>query len=147
MLSQQRIRHPSARGNQTSRLPGSRRRVSCLCAGLLLLGVLPCPGGAVRDGFRSTAMSRNDDSYVGPVSIGFNINFFGPTYGQLWVNNNGDVTFGRGLSSYTPFGLTGATTVPIIAPFFGERRAPGVGRSRLEARDTGRPWASSHRAR
>jgi hypothetical protein len=36
------------------------------------------------------------------------------------VNNNGNVTFGQALSTYTPFGLTTNTTIPIIAPFFAD---------------------------
>jgi hypothetical protein len=36
------------------------------------------------------------------------------------VNNNGNVTFNSGLSTFTPFGLTGAVAQPIIAPFFAD---------------------------
>ncbi|MBL8483466.1 MAG: hypothetical protein JNJ60_14810, partial [Rhodocyclaceae bacterium] len=47
-------------------------------------------------------------------------NFYGLTFSQLYVNNNGNVTFNAPLSTYTPFGLTGNIGTPIIAPFFGD---------------------------
>ena len=75
---------------------------------------------AVLPGFNATTFPANDDSSVGPVNIGFNVNFFGPTYSQLYVNNNGNVTFGGPDGTYTPFGLTSPGQTPRIAPFFGD---------------------------
>jgi hypothetical protein len=69
--------------------------------------------------FNSNTLSRNDDGSTGQVNIGFNINFFGQNYSQLYVNNNGNVTFTNSLGTYTPFGLTTAFT-PIMAPFFAD---------------------------
>src|SRR5437870_2923857 len=62
---------------------------------------------------------NDDDSTSSSVPIGFTLNFFGRSYDQLWVNNNGNVTFDGPLSTYTPFGLRG-TALPIIAPFFAD---------------------------
>lgn len=89
----------------------------------------PGQSGAVRSGFNSTQLPRNDDGSTGAVNIGFTTNFFGRDFNQLFVNNNGNITFGRSLSSFTPFGLTGNTAVPIIAPFFADvdTRNPGSG--------------------
>ncbi|WP_334156678.1 DUF4347 domain-containing protein [Oryzomicrobium sp.] len=46
-------------------------------------------------------------------------NFCGKTYtgGQFYVGWNGYVTFGQGMTSYTPSGIS-QSTVPIIAPMF-----------------------------
>ena len=54
---------------------------------------------AVRDlsGFATDALPEQDDVSSGPVDIGFEIDFGGVSYGQLFVNENGNVTFG------TPF--------------------------------------------
>ncbi len=76
-------------------------------------------GGDVA-GFNDNALDRNDDGYKGPVNIGFNVNFFGDNFSQLWVNNNGNVTFKEGLSRYTPFAMTGASDNPIIAAYFAD---------------------------
>ncbi len=62
---------------------------------------------------------RNDDGFSGPINLGFTLNFFGTNYTQFWVNNNGNISFGNGISDYTPSGPTGAPQ-PIISPFFGD---------------------------
>lgn len=54
-----------------------------------------------------------------PVSIGFTLNFFGNNWSQLYVNNNGNVTFTQGLSTYTPYGITGGS-LAMLAPFFAD---------------------------
>lgn len=76
-------------------------------------------GGDVA-GFNDNALERNDDGYKGPVNIGFDVSFFGDNFSQLWVNNNGNVTFKEGLSQYTPFAMTGASSNPIIAAYFAD---------------------------
>lgn len=70
-------------------------------------------------GFDSASLAGNDDSSTGLVNIGFTVNFYGLTFNQLYVNNNGNVTFDQALSTYTPFSLT-STGRQIIAPFFGD---------------------------
>lgn len=86
------------------------------------------------DAIRAVSLSnggtlpRNDDRSTGLVPIGFTINFYGYTANQLYVNNNGNVTFTGPLSTFTPFGLAGTGT-RIIAPFFADvdTRAGGSG--------------------
>lgn len=76
--------------------------------------------GPVASGFNATALPAGDDNYA-PASLGsLSLNFFGTTYTSLYVNNNGSVSFGNGLDTYVPFGLTGNTSVPIIAAFFAD---------------------------
>lgn len=87
-------------------------------------------GGAVRDvaGFEQHTLPRNDDGFTERVSLGFEINFFGETYDQVYVNNNGNVTFDVPLETYTPFDLTSTQRV-IIAAFFADvdTRSPSPG--------------------
>lgn len=88
-------------------------------AGTVALAPIGAEAGAIIAGFNSSTLGRTDDGSSGPVSIGFAFNFFGASYTQLYVNNNGNVTFDGPLSSFTPFGI--ATGVqPIIAPFFAD---------------------------
>jgi hypothetical protein len=75
------------------------------------------PGTA---GFATNVLGANDDGSTGLVNIGFGINFAGSTWNQLYVNNNGNVTFGNDLSQYTPSDLTSATGIPIIAAYFAD---------------------------
>ena len=78
-------------------------------------------GGALRNlaGFSNTITPPNDDDSFGPVPLGFNVNFFGVQVSSLFVNNNGNVTFGSSLGTYTPFPLT-TTNLQIIAPYFSD---------------------------
>ncbi|MDQ8020769.1 MAG: PEP-CTERM sorting domain-containing protein [Moraxellaceae bacterium] len=61
---------------------------------------------------------RNDDGFSF-LNLGFNVTFFGNTYSSLYINNNGNVSFGAGISAYVPVGPTGAIA-PVISPFFGD---------------------------
>jgi len=65
------------------------------------------------------ADGRNDDGYRGPINLGFSLNFFGTTYTQFFINNNGNVSFGSGISSFIPDGPTGSPS-PVISPFFAD---------------------------
>ncbi len=90
-------------------------------AALALTVAMPASAGTVVSGFTGTGLPACDDCFSGAVSTGFNMNFFGTTYSNLHVSNNGYVTFGAGQGTFTPTGL-GAAYVgrPIIAPFFGD---------------------------
>lgn len=61
----------------------------------------------------------NDDSYSPQVDLGFQINFYGRKYTQVFVNNNGNLTFDYALSQYTPQDIT-QLGYPMIAPFWGD---------------------------
>lgn len=71
------------------------------------------------------ADGRNDDGYMA-LDLGFNVTFFGQTYNSLFINNNGNVSFGSGISSFVPTGVTGVNA-PIISPFFGDADTRGAG--------------------
>lgn len=81
---------------------------------------------AVRSGFDANTIAGNDDDSTGLVNIGFSVDFFGLVFDQLYVNNNGNVTFDDPLAAFTPFDLT-STGRQIIAPFFADvdTRGPG----------------------
>lgn len=96
-----------------SRMPGG------LLALAFLLFASTALGQAIVPGFNGNTLAANDDGSAGPVSIGFTVDFFGVSRNQLWVNNNGNVTFDSALGTYTPFDLT-STGQEIIAPFFGD---------------------------
>jgi len=83
-------------------------------------------GGAFRSlpGFSNSILPGNDDNSVGPVPLSpvpgnLNLNFFGVQVSSVFVNNNGNVTFGSPLGTFTPFPLT-TTNVQIIAPYFSD---------------------------
>ena len=110
------------------------KKIHALIA-LVLLHCAASHAGAIRNlsGFTTTVYGPNDDGTY-PVTgfnsgipdgtpvvvpIGFSVNFYGQTFSNLYVNNNGNVTFDAPLGIFTPFGVTG-TARQIIAPFFAD---------------------------
>ncbi|MEV5749805.1 nidogen-like domain-containing protein [Actinoallomurus sp. NPDC052308] len=70
----------------------------------------------------------NDDQSGPKVSLPFTLNFKGRRFSELWVNNNGNVSFGdRPFSDFTPEPFKDLTE-PIIAPWWADvdTRAPGT---------------------
>ena len=53
------------------------------------------------------------------IELGFEVDFYGEKYGRLWLNSNGNVSFGDQVLNYTPepFCLDGLS---VIAPFFAD---------------------------
>jgi uncharacterized repeat protein (TIGR01451 family) len=89
---------------------------------------------AILPGFNSTTYGANDDGSWPCVSSGvgtpggctpakvplpFSFNFFGTMYSNLYLNNNGNLTFDTPLATYTPFPIV-TTSHVIIAPFFAD---------------------------
>jgi nidogen-like/Big-like domain-containing protein/uncharacterized protein DUF5801/VWA domain-containing protein/hemolysin type calcium-binding protein len=70
------------------------------------------------------ALDVGDDNSSAKVDVSSifptGMNFFGTTYNDFYINNNGNITFKDPLGTYTPFALTGPTGNPIIAPFFAD---------------------------
>lgn len=97
-------------------------RVLLLLALLWLTQAQPAGAQAVRGnaGFTTTSIPRNDDgSFPSAVPIGFEVDFFGERFANTFVNNNGNITFGGPLATFTPEGLL-ASPLRIIAPFWAD---------------------------
>jgi hypothetical protein len=88
------------------------------------------------------ASGRNDDGFM-QLALGFNITYFGTTYNSLFINNNGNVSFGAGIADYVPTGPTGANA-PVISPWFGDvdtrNNASGVVHYNLSANQLVVTW-------
>lgn len=62
-------------------------------------------------------LPRNDDgSYR--VIVPFNFNFYGTQFNSIYINNNGNITFGNGFSGFTAAGFPISTAM--IAPFWSD---------------------------
>jgi hypothetical protein len=90
----------------------------------LLLGALAAsalPAQAIRNtgAFALTNLARNDDGSTALVNTGFTFNLFGLTQNQLFVNNNGNVTFTNSLVTFTPDPIAGSN-LAILAPFWAD---------------------------
>ena len=77
--------------------------------------------------FTANTLAGNDDGSTGAVAIGFTLGYFGNNYSDLYVNNNGNVTFGGARSAFTPTALSGLAA-PTRAPFWADvdTRASGT---------------------
>lgn len=100
--------------------------LKCLAASAIL-AANSVFGGAVVAGFTTTALPANDDNSTGFVDFGLgSLNFFGVNYSGAYLNNNGNMTFGGPLSTFTPSAITAGST-PMLASFFADVDTRGSG--------------------
>lgn len=81
------------------------------------------------EGYGELTQNPNDDESSNQLNLPFAIDFFGSTYNQFFVNNNGNITFNSALGSFTPSPFP-ITNQPTIAPFWADvdtRNQPGGG--------------------
>ncbi|MGB7747354.1 MAG: nidogen-like domain-containing protein [Verrucomicrobiia bacterium] len=74
---------------------------------------------AIRPGFTNSSLPREDDKPSTNAMLLFAINFYGTIYSNVWVNNNGNVTFNGAQSAYIPASLIGLG-LNIIAPYWAD---------------------------
>lgn len=93
--------------------------------------VLPIQADAVRDlpGFRTHSLPPADDDSSGPVPLPFYVNFFGKIRAEVFVNNNGNLTFVEPSDDAIPYDLA-STGREIVAAFLTDvdTRDPESGR-------------------
>lgn len=65
------------------------------------------------------AMTRNDDGSTDAIQLPFEINLNGNNYSTIYINNNGNITFGGPYGEFTPSGFSGLP-VEMIAPYWGD---------------------------
>ncbi|HET6990195.1 MAG TPA: nidogen-like domain-containing protein, partial [Bacteroidia bacterium] len=62
---------------------------------------------------------RNDDWTTNPITLPFNFCLYGTTWNSVYINNNGNVSFGAPYSTFTATGFPNNTFV-MVAPFWGD---------------------------
>ncbi|MDD3606669.1 MAG: PKD domain-containing protein, partial [Candidatus Cloacimonas acidaminovorans] len=65
------------------------------------------------------AMEGNDDHYTSVIQLPFAFDFYGTTYTEFYINNNGNVSFGNPYSTYTSYGFP-VNGFPMLAPFWAD---------------------------
>ena len=91
--------------------------------------LLPVPGGGSPTG----VLAPNDDGSTSTIDLSSafpgGLQFFGGPYTDVVINNNGNITFGGNLFTYTPtaFPLSGGVAYPMIAPYWGDVDTRGGG--------------------
>jgi hypothetical protein len=77
---------------------------------------------AVRPGFDAVVLGATDDGSSGLVPIGFPIDFFDTVYTQLFVNNNGSMTFDASFTFVSTPSIPNLSTINrvMMTPFFAD---------------------------
>ncbi len=102
-----------------------------LCSALTLMFAGTAHGGAVLFNYGTAAgdskLAANDDSFglvpfhgVGPAASSVSMSLFGATYGGVYVDNNGALSFGSGLASYSPASFPSRSGFPVLAAFWAD---------------------------
>ena len=123
-------------------MPPTRRLAPALpmAAGLFALLLLTArPAGAIPllngfggpAGYGTNELPTNDDGFSPSIDMTpafpMGLNFFGMTHRNMFVNNNGNVSFNMGLYAFTPTAFPVASQ-PMIAPWWGDVDTRGDGR-------------------
>ena len=74
------------------------------------------------------ALPANDDGSTAAIDLGFDFNFYGTIQNSVYINNNGNLSFGAPQSAFTAVGFPSSSFV-MVAPFWGDvdTRADGSG--------------------
>ena len=80
-------------------------------------------GAAATAGFGENYLAKNDDGSTAAISItgvfgATGLNFFGTNYTSLYVNNNGNITFGSAYGAYVPSAIASSGLPPLIAIYW-----------------------------
>jgi hypothetical protein len=62
---------------------------------------------------------RNDDDHTDLVSLGFTFNLYGNSYNNVFINNNGNLSFDGGYCTFTSTGFP-VSGYPMVAPFWAD---------------------------
>ena len=72
-----------------------------------------------QEGFGTPVMTRNDDGSTSAIELPFEVNLNGNIYTEIFVNNNGNITFGGPYGRYTPTNFDNLD-IDMIAPYWSD---------------------------
>ncbi len=101
----------------TMKQPHPKSSANCSC---LIQGVETDPTYSVAEFVGYTAPDyRNDDASTAIKTIPFNFCLYGTSYNQLYINNNGNITFDVAYSTFSAVGFPSSSYV-MVAPFWAD---------------------------
>jgi hypothetical protein len=99
---------------------GTIMKLAIIAVFSALLGLGSASATPILSGFNSSQLQACDDCSSAEIGLGFTINFIGRIFSSVYVNNNGNVTFGAANSGSTPEVMHGYAGAPIIAPYYSD---------------------------
>jgi len=78
------------------------------------------------DATYTLAMAPNDDGSTASIAIPFSFCLYGTTFTSLFINNNGNVSFGTSFSTFSALGFP-SSSFQMVAPFWGDVDTRGTG--------------------
>lgn len=78
------------------------------------------------DASYTLALSANDDGSTASLAIPFTFQLYGTNYTSLYINNNGNVSFGSSYSTFSSAPFPSSSYV-MVAPFWGDVDTRGAG--------------------
>jgi hypothetical protein len=90
-----------------------------ISSSLLARGGGVCDCWIAPDNSYSQAMSPNDDQSSAIITLPFAFNLFGDPYTEVYINNNGNISFGNSYGTFTASGFPSADFI-MVAPFWAD---------------------------
>jgi hypothetical protein len=78
-----------------------------------------CTAGATGSGAAQSPDCHHNDDDSAFYALGFEFTFYGDTFFDVYINNNGNISFGNLFSNFTATGFPEAD-YPMVAPFWGD---------------------------
>ena len=98
-------------------------------------------------GYDTNAVARGDDTSSLVVGIPFSMNWGGTTFSQIYLNMNGNCTFGNTFTDYTPTTALNALRQDIMAPFWADVDTRNAASGQMTYSDTvNPPLVDGHKA-
>lgn len=93
---------------------------SLICAAALAFGA-NASATPILSGFSQTTLDSADDASTKvDLAGGMKLTLNGSTYKSLYVNTNGNVSFGNTLTAYSPLPFSTSYELDFLAPYFGD---------------------------
>jgi gliding motility-associated-like protein len=103
----------------SDKLPSSNRTTNTDCQCMIPLDNTFTVAQFVGFGLSASNQYRNDDASTGAKLLPFDFCFYGTNYNAVYINNNGNISFGTGYSTFSASGFPSAQ-YKMIAPFWAD---------------------------
>ncbi len=109
--------------------------VALACLGFLVLtpNTAMAVANAIRTpvNYNSNVIPRGDDTYSSVVALPLNMNWNGTTYSNIYINMNGNCTFGNFFTAYDPTTSMATTNRDMLAPFWADVDTTNLGSAQM----------------